>query len=258
MEPKILLDFKNPPIDQLRIGVSYASIPALRVVDIGNISNLFDEDFPKIARNNLANLPGPLSNSGFPGFGFLFNIPQLTYASSNIELSANFGKTEFSISWDKSNKNSVYPRFEKILHYFEKYFDRIQKFTLKNYKYEIEIKDYIIGYHNAVLVKDYSELQDWFEIAISKQFDFEQFNFGFSNSFSTSKNVNFAELESYITTGVSVETKQNAILFGFTFMGDLDKSDYQSVSEFLNFGRTKIAESFNSLTTKTAHEIWSN
>ena len=256
MKSKIIPDFTRPPIDRLLLGVGYTPIPELHITDVSKISGLFKDDFSKIANNNLANNSYTPQNFAIPSYGFMFNVPELSYASSNTELCANFGRNSFSISWDKSDKNSIYPRFENIYQYFEKYLNKVQEFLVNDYSHEIKVQGYNIGYYNAILVKDYKEFQNWFEIAINENFNFEQLNIGFTKSFSDPVNGVFAEMENYISSATSTTTQQKAILFGFTFSGNLEKSHCQSVKEFFDFGRIEIAKCFKTITTNFAQESW--
>ena len=252
--PKLLPDFKNPPLDQMKLSAHFSAIQQLRHVDLGYIAKLFERDFPNITENAPLSKLSQLTQDDKVQVNFL-NLPELTFLTETRDFGISFADDKFSIFWQKSADGADYPHFDEICKIFGKNFDVFQKFVQENYADPLQILNYHIGYYNIIGVEGFDEFFSYFDFIKRDKIVSDQFELQFTKHYADKKSNTFARLIHNFVSGFSTD-KQKALLFGIAFYGSTENSDYTTMNTLLNFGRSKIANSFENITTKQAQNTW--
>ena len=254
-ESKQVLDFKNPPLDQMELGAHFPAIHQLNHVDLGNVAELYLQDFPRIKENYPSETPTLYNEAGKRNLE-ISNLPGLMLYTEKEDFGLNIEKDSFSLFWQKSSEGADYPHFEEISRKFEKYFKQFLTFITGKYSETMQTKSYHISYYNIIKVENFSQFYTYFNFIREDKIDSDQLNLEFKKIFADKQNNPFARLTQNFISGTSIEDNHKALLFGIRFTGVTENNDYKTMSALLAFGREKIADSFENITTPHAQNSW--
>lgn len=127
------LKYKNPPINELIIGVYFDQpIALLRSEHIGLFWSEIKKDFPKVQQQPELNFPlaGPSITIQF-GIDEAVPMPRYWFISQNDDFLIQIQKNAFIVNWRK--RHNEYPHFDSVKAEFDKYFNKYSSFV----KYEL-------------------------------------------------------------------------------------------------------------------------
>ena len=251
----LLPDFKNPPLTQMELCTIFEPNPCFKMADAGRISELLKEEYPVLTEHFPVE-----GSSNFSADGLRVNLtsnPELKFISVNKDLIINLKNNAFGIVWNKVDDKSIYPHYDNMYEYLERNFRLIYDFFWENYKHKIDVTDLKIAYSNIIRVESFQEFYDWFDLKLNEKMGFDRLKLNFVKYVESSEGVKFADLESEIYSGVSLQDEHKAFLFNTKLVGKIKDSNFESMAGLFAFGRDEIGKNFKNITTKAAHKKWS-
>lgn len=178
--PDHLPDFAKPPLNEVVLGVQFASVPGYTPVDAAKIWDLFKDEFPVVQEQPLldsqyetfggANVQsGPRISVGAAALG-----SRLWFLSENDSNLLQFQPNRFIANWRKHLENSPsYPRFEGIAKGFESNLAKLAAHFTAAFEYELDIDQAEVTYVNYIPVDRFSEIGEWLNLLNGCLFDIE-------------------------------------------------------------------------------------
>lgn len=260
--PDHLPDFKEPPIDEVVLGVQFAPIPAYTSVYAGKIWNLFKDCFPKVEEQQL--LQPQFETFGGanlqPSFKFQFGAPpagsRLWFVSDDENNLLQFQPDRFLTNWRKRPNPQAYPRFEGLAESFRSNLSLLAQSLESDFQYKIDINQAEVAYINLIPVDDLSQAGKWFSLWSGSLLNIEALNTSFTEVMVDTNGKAFARLIHEIQSVFADDGRHKAFSLTLTFRGKPNGTDIQSAMEFLSTGRDAIVTRFGEITTGEAHKFW--
>jgi uncharacterized protein (TIGR04255 family) len=258
--PKDLPNFDLPPLNELVLGVQYASIPGYSTVDAGAVWELFRSEFPVVQEQPL--LPpqfetfgGAQSSEIQIQFGPLAGPMRLWFVTEYGDHLLQFQPDRLLLNW-RHNGSSAYPHYEKIVSVFQECLEKLDLHVKSAKGYTLDINQVEITYVNIVQFDDVTALSDWLKVVPSFEFPIEAFNLNFTEVLRDETSKPTARLHHNVRTLVSVDGRNNAFQLDMTYRGKPTHLGILGALDLLNNGRSAIVRRFTELTTKQAHDTW--
>ncbi len=263
--PDNLPDYKNPPLNEVVLGVQFAPAQGYQQIRAGEVWELYRANFPFVEEQ--PPLPPAFETFGLPFQGNALNFglvagamhDRFWFLSQDKDELIQFQQDRLLHNWRKvKDRDNSYPRFEKIIVSFENelrclegYFDSLSHQNIKCNQAEI------LYINQIPLDREGSPSRsgDWLRF----------FNFGDGEPDDVSLVARRALREStgtpYGRVICEVTTAWNPaegriLVVTLTVRGAPPDQSISSALDFLKRGRDVIVEEFTSITTDSAHELW--
>ncbi len=141
--------YKNPPINEVVVGLSFSPLVKMKVAHIGLFWNTIKSEFPKcqqapILGADLQNIDEIIEpETGAP-------IPRTWFINNTDDHLIQLQKNRFLFNWRK--REQTYPHFEEISKRFFLYLKEFEEFSEGNDIGTIEYKNYELTYINNILM----------------------------------------------------------------------------------------------------------
>ncbi len=260
--PDHLPDFKEPPLDEVVLGVQFAPVPGYASVHSMNVWNLFKAEFPKIQElpvlePEFETFGGPNAQAG-PRI-HVGTIPvgsRLWFLSDDENHLIQFQPDRLITNWRREPNTRPYPRFEGLAEALEANLGRLAAHFDSEFRYHININQAEVAYINIIPVEKFSDAGAWFKLWNGGAFEVEALNTSFNEVIQGADGKPFARLSHQIQSVVTANGRQRAFRLSLTFKGRPAGSDVKSAMEFLAIGRDAIVTRFGEITTKEAQSKW--
>ena len=260
--PRHLLDFTDPPLDEVVVGVQFAPVPGYKSVHSMKVWELFEREFPKVAEQPLIETEfetfggsnvdiGPRIRVGAPPIG-----SRLWFMSGDENHLLQFQSDRLIANWRRYPNPQPYPRFEGISESFSGNLQKLAEHFSSEFGYSIDVNQAEVAYINIIPVDDFSGAGDWLSLCNNLELSLEGLSLNFSEVISDEKNRPFARLMYEIQSVFTVDGKKKALRLSLTYKGKPKGNDIASAMEFLTGGRDAIVARFGEITTKSAHKKW--
>ncbi len=260
--PNHLPDFREPPLDEVVLGVQFAPIPTYTSVYAEKIWNLFRKVYPKVEEQLL--LPPQFETFGGanlqPSFKFQVGVPpvgsRLWFVSEDENSLLQFQPDRFLTNWRKRPNLQAYPRFEGLAGTFSDNLKVLAQCLRSDFSYEIDINQAEVVYINLIPVEDLSQAGKWFSLWSGGLLNIEALNTSFTEVIVDANGKPFARLIHEIQSVFTVDGQHKAFSLTLTFRGKPNGTDIEAAMEFLSAGRDAIVTRFGEITTGEAHTFW--
>lgn len=262
IRPEHLPNFTNPPLDEVVLGVQFASIPKYTSVFANDIWALFKDEFPTVEEQSIlepkfetfggVNLPPRVQfQVGPPPIG-----SRLWFVSPEENHLLQFQADRFLINWRKHPRPQEYPRFEGISETFKQNLNLLRDHFFTTFQYELDVNQAEVAYINIIRVEEFSDIGDWLELWDGGGLNVEALNISFNEVILDAEGKPYARLTHDIQSVFSTEHNHKAFRLSLTFRGKPKSNNVPAAMEFLALGRDKIVKRFDEFTTDQAHKIW--
>ena len=260
--PAHLPDFKDPPLDEVVLGVQFEPVPGFCSVHTKEVMDLYRDDYPKVQEQ-------PLLQPQFETFGganlqpsFQFQVgagpvgSRLWFVSEEENHLLQFQPDRFLTNWRKNPNLQPYPRFEGIAEVYRSNLTALATHFSSCFSYEMDINQAEVTYINILPVADFSEAGKWFSLWGGGALNIEGLNTSFSEVIRDQSDKPFARLFHAIQSVYTIDGKHKAFNLSLTFRGKPASGDLASAAQFLAAGREAIVMRFKEITTAYAHDQW--
>lgn len=265
LRPQHLPDYRNPPLNEVVLGIQFAPARGYQEIRAGEVWNLYKAEFPLVEElppiapmfetfgisrpstiMNVGLVTGPIHNR------FWFLSPEKT------EL-IQFQQDRFLHNWRKVvDLNNEYPRFDKMIVDFER-----EAQLLENYFNDLSPQNLLcnqaeVSYINQIDFKKgegRDKASDWFRFTNLGSAEPDDFSIVVRRNLKNTSGVPTARLICEISTNF---TPLGARIFVFTLTvrGAPEGTTVAAALDLLRVGREVIVTEFAAVTTDSAQEIW--
>lgn len=259
--PDHLPDYSRPPLDEVVLGVQFASVPAYASVHAKGIWDLFRQEFPKVQEH-------PVIDPQFETFGganlqigpkFIVGAPpvgsRLWFVSEDENHLLQFQPDRFITNWRRQPNTQPYPHFEGLSEAMETQLRRLEKHFASDFAYKIDINQAEVAYINIIPVDEFSQAEKWLRIW-KGSFEMEGLNISFGDVMRSANGKPYARLTHQLQSAFSVDGKKKVFRLSLTFKGKPAGNGVDAAMKFLAAGRDAIVTRFSEITTSEAHTIW--
>jgi uncharacterized protein (TIGR04255 family) len=264
--PDYLPDFKNPPLNEVVLGIQFSQPKGYQQIFAGKVWELFWEDYPQVQEQpplqpnfEVFGLPSQgtvISHLNF-GIGSLLHN-RFWFLTKNGDELIQFQQDRLLHNWRKiGGQSSQYPRFESMIERFEEEINKFQNYVNSfETQEELQINQCEISYINHITdTGSISNISDWLNFINVGKLELDDFNLRFSEIIKNKDNKPMGRLICEVVMGLTQETKW-VILFTLTVRGAPEANNVDSALDFIKSGRDLIVRRFSELTTDSAHKKW--
>lgn len=263
--PSDLPVFDRPPLDEVIVGVQFASPHGYSSVRARDVWALFSDDFPQV--REVPPLPpsfetfGP--SVGAPGVqlrmqvGAQFN--RLWFQSDDGDHLLQFQPDRLLLNWRRRPNGTSYPHFEAIARLFGDALDKLSAFYHDSLNVELSINQCEVSYINILQAMGDGGFDSAFESLhwrVGNGSAVDALAANWSEVLRRADNKPYARLLHELQTVMDLRTTQHALRFALTFRGRPQSGTIAAAMDFLFDGRRRIVGRFDGMTTRAAHEHW--
>ncbi len=139
---KSLVNFDNPPINEVVCGVGFRSLGRLFSPYLGRWWSEILKDFPNVKMADP--IIGPTEQSAFP------ILERTMLVSKDESQMIQLQPSRFYYNWVRARDDQIYPRFSKVYSTFDGWFSKFEKFIRRNNIGEIDPTEYTLTYVNYI------------------------------------------------------------------------------------------------------------
>ena len=257
----VLPDFKNPPLEEVVVGVQFSAPPNYSILHASEIWDLFKSDYPVVSEQpRLQPQFEVFGGNPQPNLQFSFGPPptrgKLWFVSEDGTHLFQFQEDRLLLNWRRRGLENTYPRHEKLIAIFSNYLEKLDKFYKAKYSAALSVNQAEVSYINALPVSDFSEAGDWIKFFGSSELKIELLSATLTEIVQNIEGKPIARMSYEILPVWEQLTEQKAIRLSLTSRGKPDGESTHSALAFIANMREKIVQRFCDLTTEKAHKIW--
>lgn len=260
--PDDLPDFRNPPLNEVVLGVQFNPPQGYQQIYAGEVWNLFRKEFPNVEEQ----LPIPPS---FETFGLPSKGKQLGFVTGAThdrfwflrpdgdEL-IQFQQDHLLHNWRKVGEGTnIYPRFESMIERFRGEMNLLEGYMNGLTPQALSINQCEISYINHIAPPDEQPLfvSDWLRFVNFDHKEPDDFTLGFREVIHDAEDKPQGRLICEALQGIKAD-RWPVIQMTLTVRGAPKENTIESAFEFLAKGRELIVRKFAELTTDEAHIKW--
>ena len=261
--PDHLPDFRNPPINEVVLGVQFSPPQGYQQIYAGKIWDLFRKEFPKFEEQ--PPLAPAFETFGLPSkgrqqIGFVTGAShdRFWFLRPDGDELIQFQQDRLLHNWRKvGDETNEYPRFESMLENFRGELEQLQDFMNGLTPQKISINQCEISYVNHIVPTDDQALvaADWVRFVSFGDKEPNDFSILFREEIRDNEGKLFARLICDASIGIKADN-QRIIILTLTVRGTPKGDNIASALDFLGMGRDLIVCKFAKLTTDKAHMKW--
>jgi uncharacterized protein (TIGR04255 family) len=260
--PDHLPDFRNPPLNEVVLGVQFSTPKGYQQIYAGEVWNLFRAEFPKIEEQ--LPLAPAFETFGLPSkgkqLGFITGAShdRFWFLSQDGDELIQFQQDRLLHNWRKvGDLSNEYPRFESMIKRFHGELDQLQGYLNGLVVQKLSINQCEISYINHIAPAAGQDIKasDWLRIVKFGDKEPDDFSTSFREVIFDEGGKPQGRLTCEASTGIKPDGSR-IIVMTLTVRGAPKGSDIESALQFLTKGRELIVCRFAELTTEEAHKTW--
>jgi len=254
-------DFDSPPLDEVVVGVQFATPLSYSTVYANAVWQLYREEFPIVTEHPQLNPHFEVfGGNPEPRFEFGFGQPplrnRLWFISEDDSHLIQFQDDRLLLNWRNRANGTPYPRHEKTQRTFAEYLKRLDALFKSEFNQGILINQAEVSYINIIPVQSLAEMGDWLRFTPPPAFEIEGVNSVFGEVVRNDMHKPVARLTCETHSVTSPGGKQNAFRLTLSYRGAPSQDSVDSAMEFISSGRTRIVKRFCDITTESAQLSW--
>jgi uncharacterized protein (TIGR04255 family) len=264
--PSDLPDFRNPPLNEVVIGVQFKPPRGYSQILAGEVWGLFRSEFPHVEEQPPL-LPA-FETFGRPQpaqFGVGFRIAETSphsrfwFLSPEKEEIIQFQPDRLLHNWRKVGDNTEYPRFERMIAKFEQELGGLEDYfsTLSPPSQPLMINQCEISYINHILIDRPRDAGLSLRFLNFHGVDPEDFTAVFHQVMRDDQDRPCGRLTCEAVSAFATgKSSRLVIRLSLTARGAPARTDIPAALEFLQRGREMVVRVFADVTTHAAHQFW--
>ncbi len=260
--PDHLPDFRNPPLNEVVLGVQFNPPQGYQQIFAGEVWNLFRKEFPNV-EEQLPIAPA-FETFGLPSKGIQLGFStgathdRFWFLRPDGDELIQFQQDRLLHNWRKvGDETNVYPRFESMIKRFRDELNLLEGYMSGLTPQALSINQCEISYINHIAPLDDQALvaSDWIRFVNFDKREPDDFSLAFREVIHDADNSPQGRLICDASLGIKADRRQ-VIVLTLTVRGAPKESTLASSLEFLALGRDVIVRKFAELTTDEAHMKW--
>ena len=263
VRPDHLPDFRNPPLNEVVLGVQFSPPKKYQQIYAGEVWDLYRDEFPKVEEQ--PPLSPTFETFGLPSKGgkqldFITGAAhdRFWFLREQGDELIQFQQDRLLHNWRKvEDKDNEYPRFESMIQRFKSELNRLENYLNRLSSQQLSINQCEISYINHISSEVGQALiaSDWFRFLMFDSKEPEGFAISFREIFYDENRKPQGRLLCEAATA-SKRDGSRILVMNLTARGAPNGTDIQSALQFLSTGRDLIVSRFAELTTDEAHKRW--
>jgi uncharacterized protein (TIGR04255 family) len=263
--PAHLPDYRNPPLNEVVLGVQFAPAQGYQQIRAGEVWNLYKPDFPHV--EEMPPIPPAFETFGLLPSGRMFNFGVVTgaqhdrfwFLSEKKDDLIQFQQDRLLHNWRKvGDQSNEYPRFEKMILKFAAEARRLEAYFQTLAPQDLVCNQAEISYINHIAIDqsgDRSSASDWFRFLKFNQKAPDEVSAQFRRAIMGPSDVPIGRLNCEMSTAVNTLGSKMFVL-NLTVRGAPSDTTIGAALDFLKQGREIIVEEFAAITTDSAQDVW--
>lgn len=261
--PSHLPDFKNPPINEVVLGVQFSQPAGYQQIYSGEVWNLFRDEYPKV-QEHMALQPAfetfGLSSQPTQSFNFLTGAAhdRFWFLNEVSDQLLQFQQDRLLHNWRKiPDVDTEYPRFEKMIAKFESELESLQKYMRSLDSQALVINQCEVSYINHIQIEEEQDLNPchWLRFFGVEDKIPDDFNLTYREVIKSEDGKPAGRLTVEALSARSHAGKK-IIRLSLTARAAPKDSTIGSALSFISKGRDIIVTSFADITTEFAQKKW--
>ncbi|WP_310609098.1 TIGR04255 family protein [Limnohabitans sp.] len=263
--PEGLPDFEVPPLNEVVLGVQFATPTNYQQIHAGEVWSNFRKDYPVVQEHpplvpNFETFGPAHSHFAMPPFsiGPVATHNRYWFLKEAGDELIQFQADRFLHNWRKRpDVGNGYPRYEAVIHSFKNELIKLEKFFSKLADQTLAINQCEITYinHFSGDAGGGQKLANWLSFIANSGFDPDDVAMSFREVIKSHEGKPIARLYLEINTAY-LSSMEKVYAMHLTVRGAPAESTVESAIDFLNAGRTAIVNKFTDLTSAAAHATW--
>ena len=273
--PSHLPEYENPPINEVVMGVQFATPNGYQQIYAGEVRDLFKDKFPKV--RELEPLLPTFETFGLPqqqqmNFGFFAGMSHNRYwfLSADEAQLIQFQNDRFFHNWRKiGDGKNPYPRFDEIILNFNDELNSLNSF-FENHeafgKNSLSINQCELTYINQInlsandgqkirAIENNKEFSKWIKLFNFEKVDLDDFSFFYRKALKNEDNKYYGRFIFEISNSIN-KMNEPILVMNLTVRGTPRGSSTIDAEAFLREARILIVNEFDQVTTSFAHKTW--
>ena len=260
--PNDLPDLRNPPLNEVVLGVQLNPLLGYQQIQAGEVWSLFRKEFPK--RQEHPPIPPMFETFGLPAmgnqFGFITGAPhsRFWFLRPDEDELIQFQQDRLLHNWRKvGDETNEYPRFESMVDRFRNEVNLLEKYLNELAPQDLTINQCEVSYINHIVPSADKPLvaSNWLRFLNFGSSEPDDFSSSFREVILDADNTPHGRLICEASIGVKSD-RQRIIILSLTVRGAPRRNTVESAFDFLSSGRNLIVRKFVELTTDEAHTKW--
>jgi len=264
--PAGLPDFAEPPLNEVVLGVQFATPSGYQQIHAGRVWDLFQAEYSVVQEYpplvpNFETFGLPHQHFAVPPISFNHGTSHSRYwflRPEGDEL-IQFQADKFLHNWRKNPiGDTEYPRYEAIISKFQAGLSRVEDYMVGLSGSPLAINQCEITYINRIATgvgDEQKSLANWFGFINPADFNPEDVSISLREILKTSEGKPFARIYVEISTAY-FPTGEKFYAMNINVRGAPKTNSIASAIEFLDIGRVAIVNKFAQITTPQAHAFW--
>ncbi|WP_324779905.1 TIGR04255 family protein [Thiobacillus sedimenti] len=256
--PDGLPDFRDPPLNEVVLGVQFSPVKGYQQIYAGEVRNLFKSEYPQVQEQ--PPLPPEFEAFGLSSPSAKINLvtgathDRFWFLTPLGDELIQFQQDRLLHNWRKvGDETNPYPRFEAMLDRFRSELERLQAYMGGFSAPALAINQCEISYINHIDV-DSSRSDDWLRY-VSFATEPDDFSLNFREVIRDSEGRPCARFSCEAVTGMKSGSRRTIVLT-LTVRGAPKGPEIDSALDFITSGRKVIVSRFADVTTDVAHKKW--
>jgi uncharacterized protein (TIGR04255 family) len=256
--PSDLPDFRDPPLNEVLLGVQFAQAKGYSQIRVGEVWGLFKSAFPEVEEQPA--LQPSFEVFGLPqaaqmGLGFGPTHNRFWFLTRQKDELIQFQHDRLLHNWRKvGDRTNQYPRFERMIEKFRAELDALERYFASLAPQSLTINQCEISYINLI-PWDEGPAEAWLRFVHFGDTPVDDFTALFRRALPAAQGQPRARLICEAVT-VLVPPTRRAIRLTLTVRGAPPRLDVPAALEFLQHGREIVVRTFAEITTESAHQKW--
>jgi uncharacterized protein (TIGR04255 family) len=258
--PSDLPDFRDPPLNEVVLGVQFAQAKGYSQIRAGEVWGLFKSGFPEVEEQP------PLQPSfevfGLPqgaqmGLGFITGPThdRFWFLTRQKDELIQFQHDRLLHNWRKvGDGTNEYPRFERMIEKFQAELAALEAYFASLAPQSLIINQCEISYINLIPWED-GPAEAWLRFVHFGGTPVDDLTAMFRRALPAAEGKPRARLICEAVTAVVPPTRR-AIRLTLSVRGAPARTDAPAALEFLQHGREVVVRTFAEITTESAHQKW--
>lgn len=261
LRPDDLPDFRDPPLNEVAMGVQFTPPKGYQQIYAAEVWNLFRTEYPKVEEQE--SIQPSFETFGLPSKGQHLGLiagpihSRFWFLRPDGDELIQFQQDRLLHNWRKvGDEKNQYPRFESMLQRFRNELDQLQDYVNTLSPQVLSINQCEISYINHIAPPDTEfRVTDWLRFLQFSDRGPDEFLVSFREAIRDDSGKPHARLLCDAGVGIKAN-RQKIIQLTLTVRGFPKGSDIESALEFITDGRDRIVRKFADLTTTEAHTKW--
>lgn len=260
--PAKLPEYKDPPLDEVVLGLQFPPVPGFSSVVHYGVFRLFNKEFPNVEEHPLLEPRYETFGGANPQPSFQFNIgappigSRLWFVSKDADHLLQFQRDRFLTNWRRRPVATEYPRFDGIADAFRANVEKLDNYLKAEFDHSLAIDQTEVSYMNMIPLDVPMEVGKWLRVFNLDTLEIEGFQAGFAEIIRNLRGQAVGRLTYEIHHAISQEEKKHALRLTLSARGRPSDQSVEAAFEFMTRCRNEIVARFGEITTEKAHSKW--